>query len=346
MKFKLSIKKINGSGSADKSSEILLEGSIIKNVVPLLSYPGDHPEWTEDKPIGMQVLLHVYGRTSLQDDEGKTGKIYKWAGMCLSKGRKQSSSDKTLGGVYRDVEARIYLANESDGDAFRVLHLPWATVVKYEEGYDDEEGEGNFHLVLRQDCHAIKQFQSDKSRAFEVSGKTLVTEAQNSKDNKMEEKKKEEGKQKEAADQEKAAAASAAAAAVVTYAEVAPAANGTKDQKAAPSAGAKDQDGGAKNEEAAPAAEAAENKDAAAAAVAKGAAGSQDSEGSKGAAGSQDSEGSKGAAGSQDSEGRRRIAGQRRVEGRRRIAGQRRGEGRRRLAGQRRVEGCRRIAGQ
>ncbi|MBQ3971043.1 MAG: hypothetical protein II687_02435, partial [Selenomonadaceae bacterium] len=308
MKFKLSVKKINGSGSADKSSEILLEGSIIKNVVPILSYPGDHPEWTEDKPVGMQVLLHVYGRTSLQEDEGKTGKIYKWAGMCLSKGRKQSSSDKTLGGVYRDVEARIYLANESDEDAFRVLHLPWATVVKYEEGYDDEEGEGSFHLVLRQDCHAIKQFQSDKSRAFEVSGKMLVTEAQSSKEDKMEEKKKEEGKQKEAAEQEKAVAASAATAAA-TNAEAAPAATETKDQKAAQSAGAKDKEEAAKNEEAAPAAEAAENKDAAAAAVAKGAAGSQDSEGTKGAAGSQDSEGSKGAAGSQDSEGTKGAAG-------------------------------------
>ena len=47
MKFKLSVKKINSGGSADKSSEILLPEDMIKDVSIDFNYPEENFNYAE-----------------------------------------------------------------------------------------------------------------------------------------------------------------------------------------------------------------------------------------------------------------------------------------------------------
>ena len=126
MRFKLSIKKINSSGSVDKASEILLPVEMVKSVNTVFEYPEEGPAWIEDKPDGMDIVLHVKGELYWSMDKGTTSELYKWAGLCLARTRKNRSDDKTLGGCYRDVELTVLLGYEEEKQAFRKLHLPWA----------------------------------------------------------------------------------------------------------------------------------------------------------------------------------------------------------------------------
>ena len=131
MKFKLSVKKINSGGSADKSSEILLPEDMIKDVSVSFDYPEEKNHYAEDLNDEMNVTLNIKGDLYFAADKGQSAAIYKWAGLCLAKKHQKLGDDKSLGGIFRDVELWVRLNTANENDAFRKIRLPWATVAKY-----------------------------------------------------------------------------------------------------------------------------------------------------------------------------------------------------------------------
>ncbi|MBR3622353.1 MAG: hypothetical protein IKN43_03265, partial [Selenomonadaceae bacterium] len=179
MKFKLSVKKINSGGSADKSSEILLPEDMIKDVSIDFNYPEENFNYAEDLNDGMEIVLNIKGNLYFAADKGQSAAIYRWAGLCLAKKHQKLSDDKSLGGIFRDIELRVRLNTAKENESFRKIRLPWATVVKYEEIYDEEMGEGEFILVVKQEVHALGKFKSDKTRAVEIDGMSMLNEMKN-----------------------------------------------------------------------------------------------------------------------------------------------------------------------
>ncbi|MBR3721220.1 MAG: hypothetical protein IKN12_00475, partial [Selenomonadaceae bacterium] len=177
MKFKLSVKKINSGGIADKSSEILLPEDMIKDVSVAFDYPEEKFNYSEDLNDGMEIVLNIKGDLYFAADRGQSAAIYRWAGLCLAKKHQKLSDDKSLGGIFRDVELWVRLNTAKENEGFRKIHLPWATVVKYEEIYDEEAGEGGFILIVKQEVHALSKFKSDKTRAIEIDGMSVMNEA-------------------------------------------------------------------------------------------------------------------------------------------------------------------------